>query len=199
MEKLANVAFVLQCDGVEDRVKVAAVTNYITSIDSLDTDEEKIAALEELESLLKEANIWQSIAPKLMSWGSKWAGKGPMRDMVSGWLQRAGTGAFKRGWEPVGKGIAAGIGGAAGKAATGVAGKSGLLNWMAAHPMAGKLGLGGAVAGGSLLGGSIYGGMKSNDAYKRGYGTAVSQLSPMVSAMYAPQGAMSLPPHSMRA
>ena len=197
MEKLANVAFVMQCDGIEDRVKVAAVASYINSIDTLDSDEEKQAALDDLEAYLKEAGVMSWLAPKLMSWGSKWAGKGPLRNTVSGWLQRAGTGAFKKAWEPAGKGIAAGIGGAAKKTVAGP-GKSRLFNWMAQHPTAAKLGLGGAVAGTSLLGGGIYGGMKANDAYKQGYGTATSQLSPTVSALYAPQGAMSLPP-SMRA
>lgn len=183
MEKLANVAFVLKCDGIEGCVKMAAVTHYITSIDSLDTDESKTAALEELETFLKEAGLWSTVAPKLLNWGGRLGAKGGMAGRVGNWLQRAGVGATMRAFP--------GAAGSVGKAAAG-AGKSGLLNWMAAHPTAAKLGLGGTIAGGTLLGGGMYGGMKSNEAYKRGYGTAVGQLSPMVSALYAPQGATAL-------
>ncbi len=192
MEKLANVAFILKCDGIEDSVKMAAVTNYITSIDSLGTDEEKTAALEEFESFLKEAaGLWSAIAPKLLNWGGRLGARGGMAGRLGNWLQRAGVSATTRAFPRVA--------GSVGKAATGAAGKSGLLNWMAAHPTSAKLGLGGAIAGGTLLGGGIYGGMKSNEAYKRGYGTAVGQLSPMVSALYAPQGAMTLPASMRRA
>lgn len=212
MEKLANVAFVLQCDGIEDRIKIAAIDSYVTSVDSLDSGEEKNASMEELDSLLKESAWWSTmlskIAPSISRWGGQLASKGGKLSGLGKFVQGRGYAGIQKAlaahkpgtqaWWAVRNQMMGGAGkaaaGAAGKAATGAAGKSGLLNWMAAHPTSAKLGLGGAVAGSSLLGGSIYGGMKANDAYKRGYGTATSQLSPMVSALYAPQGAMSLPP-----
>jgi len=197
MEKLANVAFVLNRGDIEDRVKVAAVVSYINSIDTLDSDEEKVAALNELEELLKEGGFLGWLAPKLTRWGGRLAGRTGVMGRFGNWLKGSGEKMFQKAWEPAGKGIAAGIGGATNRTTANL-GTSRLFNWAAAHPTAAKLGLGATVAGGTILGGRIYGGMRANDAYKRGYGMATSQLSPMVSALYAPRGAMSLP-NNMRA
>lgn len=220
MEKLANLSFVLQCEDMDDRVKVAALESYVHSIDSLGSDEEKIAAFRDLEEMLKEAG-WASmaswLAPKLTNWGARIGGAGKAGGMLSrfgNWIGGKGTN-LANAASNVGKNTAAAVGTAAQSTARnartytksqiqrmleldrgrhlGNLGRSKLFNWAARHPGWAKAGIGAGMAGGIYAGGGLYGGMKANDAYKRGYGTAVGQLSPMVSALHAPQGAMTLP------
>lgn len=163
MDKLACLTFVLQNEGLEDRIKIAAVNDYI---DSMEDDEEKIAAFSELEPMLKEAFGWASIGNKLFDWGARLATKGGRLGRFGEWL---GT-----------KGLNLATG--AGRAAAKVGATTGLKRW--GMPLA----IGGTIGGAGLIAGQ----MGQNSAYKRGYGQAVGQLSPMVSSLYAPQGAMGM-------
>lgn len=184
MEKLAALNYVMSRDDVGDRVKVAALKQYLHQIDLIESDEEKRAMLDELEKV-----AW--------GWGS-------MLSRIGGWFSRHGANAAAKAAGTAAKGAASAAPStfsrlrgltdrafAAGKKSG--LGKSKFFNWAAKHPGAAKLGIGAGIAGGTIIGGGIYGGMKANDAYKKGYGTATAQLSPMVSALYAPQGAMGLP------
>jgi hypothetical protein len=180
MDKLACLMFVLNSESVEDRVKMAAVQDYACSIAD---ESDKLA---ELEDVLKEAGLWSSLAPKLVSWGKKIAPKaaafstssGGWRGRLGNWLQRIGNTQMTRAMGSKGMAL---VPTAAGSAASGAA-RSGFGRW--AKPLA----VGGTIGGAGLLAGQ----MGRNSAYRQGYGTAVNQLSPMVSALYAPQGRMSM-------
>lgn len=215
MDKLACMAFVLNSDTLEDRVKIAALADYF---DAFDDDEAKLAAFQELESMSKEA-FGAGWGKLLNRFGRMFAGgKGKGMQRFGNWLRGKGAKLY-RGARSASKGASSSTGKAAGglKSVTmkldpskgsirerframqeaayqrgkdSGLGSSSLLNWAARHPTAGKLGLGGLVVGGSLVGGGLYGKIKANEAYKQGYGQATGQLSPMVSALYAPQGAM---------
>lgn len=234
MDKLACLKFVIQNDGIEDAVKVAAVIDYIEGHDS---DEEKLASFYEMENLYKEASLWGSlvgkIAPRLLRWGSKIAPKGAAG--FKGWLGKGMTNLGNRGVATaiksqgaaaaakVAKGAAAaqakalaGVSvGAAGAKGTAAAAKAAAVKAAAAKAAAAKAAVkpgalsrffgwgakhpgmaGGAIALGSVgagLGaGAIYGGMRENDAYKRGYGTATSQVGPMLAASMGRRGAMGM-------
>lgn len=161
MDKSACLLFVIGNNGLNDRIKAAAVSSYI---DSLEGDEEKIAALDDLESMFKGAGWWQSLGTKMFDWGARMGRNNGLTGRLGNWLGTHGLNM-------------------ATSSGTGALG-AGIRRW--GLPLA----VGGAIGGAGLLAGQL----GQNEAYKRGYGTAVGQLSPMVSALYAPQGAMGMQP-----
>jgi len=162
MEKLAMLGQIIDNPYIDDRTKIAFVRSHLKS---LATDEEKISAIYELDAMTKVA----------------WLGAV---------LKGLGRGAAKFGWKggsqffgrQAGRAIARSAAQAAGTAAAGATAK-GIgrgAKWM----------LGGGAALG--LGGALYGHGQKHKAYKQGYGLATSQLSPMVSALHGPRGAMGM-------